>query len=126
MYVFILPKQTVQLLVRIILPISNKLSYLNIVLKIMNKKTSVLLTATIVTILAGILATGYAQSVFAKLTIDNRGGPGGSGGTGGAGGTIDVTGTSSHVLRANGGDANGGRGGDAVVIFSDSCIRADC
>jgi hypothetical protein len=93
----------------------------------MNKKTSVLLTATIATILAGVLATVYVQSAFAHVTIRDAGGPGGPGGKGGAGGINYAIGsTSSHVLRANGGDANGGRGGDAIVIFNDSCIRADC
>jgi uncharacterized membrane protein YgcG len=111
-YIFILPKSTVQPLVRIILPIFNKLSYLKIILRIMNKKTSVLLTATIATILAlGILVVAVPTHVLAGSA---KGGNGGFGGAGGAGGT---GGNGGKVINgggsANGGNANGGHGGNA-------------
>jgi uncharacterized membrane protein YgcG len=97
-------------LVRIILPTFNKLCYLNITLRIMNKKTSVLLTATIATILTvAVLAVAVPSPVFAGSATGGgagTGGPGGNGGNGGYGG-IAVFGF------ANGGDANGGHGGDA-------------
>ncbi len=86
-YIFILRKSTVQPLVRIILPTFNKLSYLNIILRIMNKKTSVLLTATIATILTlAILAVAVPAPVLAGSAIGGQAGTGGEAGNGGIGG----------------------------------------
>jgi hypothetical protein len=110
-YIFILSKSTVQPLVRIILPIFNKLSYLKIILRIMNKNTSVLLTATIATILAvAILAIAVPTHVLAGSAY---GGKGGYGGAGGAGGTGGKGGNVNGAGSANGGNANGGHGGNA-------------
>jgi uncharacterized membrane protein YgcG len=109
-YIFILSKSTVQPLVRIILPIFNKLSYLKIILRIMNKKTSVLLTAAIATVLT--LVT-FALAVPAPVMAGSAsGGGGGSGGDAGNGGIGGVGGIAVFGF-ANGGDANGGHGGDA-------------
>src|SRR5215469_8441059 len=110
-YIFIISKSTVQRLVRIILPTFNKLSYLKIILRIMNKKTSVLLTATIATILAvAVLAVAVPSHVLAGSAIGGKGGYGGAGGAGGTGGNGGkVNGGGS----ANGGNANGGHGGNA-------------
>ena len=111
-YIFILRKSTVQPLVRIILPIFNKLSYLKMILRIMNKKTSVLLTATIATVLTlSILAVAVPAPVMAGSAIGGDGGHGGAGGAGGTGGNGgSVAGGNGN---ANGGDANGGHGGNA-------------
>jgi hypothetical protein len=100
----------VQPLVRIILPIFNKLCYLNIILRIMNKKTSMLLTATIATILTvAVLAVAAPAPVFAGSATGGGGGTGGPGGNGGSGGFGGI----AVFGSANGGDANGGHGGDA-------------
>ena len=78
----------------------------------MNKKTYVLLTATIATILAiGILVVAVPTHVLAgsaKGGNGGYGGAGGAGGTGGNGGKVINSGGS-----ANGGNANGGHGGNA-------------
>jgi uncharacterized membrane protein YgcG len=111
-YIFILSKSTVQLLVRIILPIFNKLSYLNIILRIMNKKTSVLLTAMISTIMTvSILAIAVPTHVLAGSAIGGKGGFGGAGGAGGTGGNGGKVGPGGG--SANGGSADGGHGGNA-------------
>src|SRR5215472_11982092 len=109
-YIFIISKSTVQQLVRIILPIFNKLSYLKMILRIMNKKTSVLLTATIATILTLVtLSFEVPTPVMAGSASGGGGGSGGYAGNGGIGGVGGIA-----VLGfANGGDANGGHGGDA-------------
>jgi uncharacterized membrane protein YgcG len=111
-YIFIISKSTMQSLVRIILPIFNKLSYLKMILRIMNMKTSVLLTATIATVLAlTVLAVAVPAPVMAGSAV---GGDGGSGGAGGAGGEGGQGGTvNGGNGSANGGDANGGHGGNA-------------
>src|SRR5215469_5107142 len=83
-YIFIISKSTVQRLVRIILPIFNKLSYLKIILRIMKKKTSVLLTATIATILT--LVTLTLAVPVPVMAGSASGGGGGSGGVAGNGG----------------------------------------
>jgi uncharacterized membrane protein YgcG len=124
-YIFIISKSTVQPLVRIILPIFNKLSYLKMILRIMNKKTSVLLTATIATVLTlTVLAVAAPAPVMAGSAIGGdggHGGAGGAGGTGGNGGTV-----SGGNGSANGGDANGGHGGNAnggkATCSANSCI----
>ena len=123
-YIFILRKQTVQPLVRIILPTSNKLCYLDIILRIMNKKTSVILTATIATILTvAVLTVAVPAPVLAGSAL---GGDGGHGGAGGAGGTAGNGGTASGGGSANGGDANGGHGGNAnggkATCLAYSCV----
>src|SRR5215467_4271232 len=107
-YIFILSKSTVQLLVRIILPIFNKLSYLNIILRIMNKKASVLLAATISTVLTLIVLT-LPSPVLAGSASGGRAGSGGDAGNGGIGGVGGI----AVFGFANGGDADGGHGGDA-------------
>jgi hypothetical protein len=97
-YIFILHKQTVQPLVRIILPTFNKLSYLQIILRIMKKKTSVILTATIATVLTlAIVAVAAPTPVLA-------GTPGGAGVPGHPG---------QPGVGSDGGSANGGLGGNA-------------
>jgi uncharacterized membrane protein YgcG len=109
-YIFIISKSTVQRLVRIILPTFNKLSYLKIILRIMNKKTSVLLTATIATILALVtLALAVPAPVMAGSASGGGGGSGGEAGNGGIGGVGGI----AVFGFANGGDADGGHGGDA-------------
>src|SRR5215467_3976496 len=123
-YIFILSKSTVQLLVRIILPIFNKLSYLNIILRIMNKKAYVLLTAMIATFLTlSILAIAIPVPVMAGSAMGGdggHGGAGGAGGTGGNGGTV-----AGGNGNANGGDANGGHGGNANG-GSATCLAYAC
>jgi hypothetical protein len=58
----------VQQLVRIILPSFNKLSYLQIILRIMNKKTSVILTATMATVLTlSLLAVAIPAPVLGGI-----------------------------------------------------------
>ena len=109
-YIFILRKQTVQQLVRIILPTFNKLSYLEMILRIMNKKTSVILTVTIVTIMTiTVLAVAVPAPVLAGSATGGGGGTGGYAGNGGIGGVGGI----AVFGFANGGDANGGHGGDA-------------
>jgi uncharacterized membrane protein YgcG len=109
-YIFIVSKSTVQPLVRIILPIFNKLSYLKIILRIMNKKTCVLLTATIATVLTLVtLALSGPAPVMAGSASGGGGGSGGDAGNGGIGGVGGI----AVFGFANGGDANGGHGGDA-------------
>jgi uncharacterized membrane protein YgcG len=109
-YIFIISKSTVQSLVRIILPIFNKLSYLKIILRIMNMKTSVLLTATIATILTLVtLALAVPAPVMAGSASGGGGGSGGEAGNGGIGGVGGI----AVFGFANGGDADGGHGGDA-------------
>jgi uncharacterized membrane protein YgcG len=111
-YIFIISKSTVQPLVRIILPIFNKLSYLEIILRIMNMKTSVLLTATIATIMAvAILTIAVPTHVLAGSAFGGKGGYGGAGGAGGQGGNGGKVINSGG--SANGGNANGGHGGNA-------------
>jgi hypothetical protein len=100
----------VQPLVRIILPTFNKLSYLNIILRIMNKKTSVLLTATMATIMTLVtLAVAVPAPVLAGSASGGQAGTGGDAGNGGIGGVGGI----AIFGFANGGDANGGHGGDA-------------
>ena len=124
-YIFILSKSTVQRLVRIILPIFNKLSYLKMILRIMNKKTSVLLTSMIATILAvAILTVAVPTQVLAGSAIGGNGGHGGAGGAGGTGGNGGTVAGGNG--SANGGDANGGHGGNAnggsATCSANSCI----
>jgi uncharacterized membrane protein YgcG len=109
--------------VRIILPTFNKLSYLKIILRIMNKKTSVLLTAAIATVVS-ILVVAAPVPVLAGSAIGGNGGHGGAGGAGGNGGNGgSVKGGNGS---ANGGDANGGHGGNAnggkATCLAFSCV----
>ncbi|MGC1931999.1 MAG: hypothetical protein WA667_23760, partial [Candidatus Nitrosopolaris sp.] len=84
-------------------------------------------------ITVSVLGTAYTQSAFATLTITTNGGGGGGGAIYGNGGNIAVTGstTTSGAIsgggntvnhgNVNGGDANGGRGGDAGVTVRGTC-----
>jgi hypothetical protein len=109
-YIFILGKSTVQPLVRIILLIFNKLSYLKIILRIMNRKTSVILTATMASVMTLVtLAVAVPAPVMAGSASGGVGGTGGDAGNGGIGGVGGI----AVFGFANGGDANGGHGGDA-------------
>jgi uncharacterized membrane protein YgcG len=109
-YIFIISKSTVQRPVRIILLIFNKLSYLKIILRIMKKKTSVLYTATIATILT--LVTLALEVPAPVMAGSASGGGGGSGGVAGNGGIGGVGGIAVFGF-ADGGNADGGHGGDA-------------
>jgi phosphotransferase system glucose/maltose/N-acetylglucosamine-specific IIC component len=100
----------VQPRVRIILPTFNKSSYLKIILRIMNEKTSMILTVTIATIVTLAMTTVVVPStVLAGSASGGRAGTGGDAGNGGIGGVGGI----AIFGFANGGDANGGHGGDA-------------
>jgi hypothetical protein len=100
--VFILHKSTVQPLVRIILPTFNKLRYLKILVRFMSKKTSVILTATILTL--SILAVAVPAPVLAGIP----GAPGAPGNPGQAG-------IGSHGRSANGGPGDNANDDTAIA-----------
>jgi hypothetical protein len=92
----------VQPLVRIILPIFNKLCYVNIILRIMNNTT----LGICVALMAAALIVGGTLS-YNSANASLVGKSGGTAGNGQNGGFIHTNGTGTNLNGANGKDANG-------------------